>query len=365
MGSERGELPVFRTRFGCLLAIAAAGIVICSGAAAAATTALASTTVRAQVATPVPGVSALRSIACPTINGCVTVGTDSNLNGKSAVITAATGAVKVWSGTLTSEPPNAVACPAAATSCLAVADDAVITVNVSTGAMKVTAKPKPPTGGIEALSSIACASKRNCYAVGFQGPHVASTAVLAHISGAGKLLSRTTGPGSGFSAIACPSSALCLISDFNSPQESIVLLNSGHLGTSHPFPASTYVQALSCYKGKLCYALGGNSSATPAVTDELFPVNPATGAIGTMATIGGGFSGTSLACLSASRCLVAGFTGSGSTGKAAAVAVNSGTPGSPVSYAGSSFSGVACASATECYAVGQNTAGAIVDKVKP
>lgn len=314
------------------------------------------------VAAPVPGVSSLGSVSCPTATACVAVGSDSSLNGKSAVIAAATGVVTAWPGTLTSQLPRAVACRVKATTCLAVADDAVIAVTVAGGAMKITARPKPPTGGIVALGALACATAKSCYAVGFQGTPSASTAIVAHLSGAGKLLSKTKEPGTGIGAIACPSSTLCLLSDSAAGQTTIRLLTSGHLGTGHALPAHTYVQALSCYKASLCYALGGNASASPSVTDELFPLNPATGAVGSMATIAG-LNGTSLSCISASICLVAGFTGSGATAKPGVVVVTGGKPGTPKNYPGSSLSSVACASASRCYAVGQDSAGAIVDKV--
>jgi hypothetical protein len=143
----------------------------------------------------------------------------------------------------------------------------------------------------------------------------------------------------------------------------IQLLNNGKFGGSQPLPANTYVQAISCFKASLCYALGGNS--TSSVTNELFPLNPATGAVGTMATIGGGFHGASLSCLSATTCLAAGFTEPGSTTKNAAVAIVNGKPGTPKNYAGNfGLRSVACASASRCYAVGASSPGAIVDKVK-
>jgi hypothetical protein len=171
-------------------------------------------------------------------------------------------------------------------------------------------------------------------------------------------------------AIACPSSSLCLMSDASPAGVSIQLLKDGKPGTSKPLPASTYVEAISCFKASLCYALGGNSKLSPSPIDELFPLNPKTGAIGTMATIGGGFSaGTGangIRCLSATTCLVAGYTGSGSTAKPAMVVVSNGKPGAPVNYKGSDFpfDSVGCASDSRCYAVGSSSTGAVVVKVK-
>jgi hypothetical protein len=101
------------------------------------------------------------------------------------------------------------------------------------------------------------------------------------------------------------------------------------------------------------------------VTDELFPLNPKTGAIGTEITIGGDFSGSTynggLNCISATTCLVAGYTDSSSE-TAALVTVTSGTPGSPVDYTGQYMDAVARAKASECYGVGGGSGGAFLDK---
>jgi hypothetical protein len=315
--------------------------------------------------TPVPGVNSLNGVTCPTASTCVSVGSDNSFNGKSAIINAATGAVKAWSGDLANDSMNAVAC-AGTKSCVAVSDDAVASVTVSSGAMKVTATPPPPTNGIVALGKIACASTTRCYAVGFEGSPAAGTAILVSLSAGGKLLATKTNSGKGIGAIACPSATLCLMSENYSTGLVIQLLNSGKFGAKRSLPANTYIQAISCFKASLCYALGGNSTSSPPVTNELFPLNPATGAVGTMATIGGGFSGTSLSCLSATTCLAAGFTGSGATAKDAVVAVVSGKPGIPRHYPGTNFgfANVACASASRCYAVGSSSSGAVVIKVK-
>jgi hypothetical protein len=310
--------------------------------------------------TPVPGVSSLSGVTCPTAAACVSVGSDDNLNGKSAVINAASGALKVWSGDLASDSMNAVAC-AGATSCLAVADDAVASVGVSSGTMKVTATPKKPASGIVALGAIACAGTAACYAVGFEGTEASSKATVAHLSPAGKLLATKQNSGTGIGAIACPSASLCLMGEHYTSGEVIQLLNNGTFGTSHTLPAGTYVQAISCYKASLCYALGGSGSSAP---DEVFSLSPKTGTAGSAATING-FSGSGLTCINATTCLVSGLTGTGSAAKNAVVAVVKGKPGKPASYPGNfGLRDVACASASACYAVGASSSGAIVDKVK-
>jgi hypothetical protein len=316
--------------------------------------------------TPVPGVGALSGVTCPTATTCVSVGDDGNFNGKSAIINAATGAVKAWSGDLANSGTlNAVACPGTK-SCVAVADDTVASVAVSGGAMKVTATPPPPTNGIVALGTIACASATRCYAAGFEGSPAAGTATVVSLSAAGKLLATKQNSGKGIAAIACPSATLCLMGENYSTGLTIQLLNNGKFGAKRSLPANTFIAAIACFKASVCYALGGNSTSSPVLADELFPLNPATGAVGTMATIGGSFNGASLSCLNATTCLAAGFTESGTTIKNAAVAIVKGKPGTPKNYAGTfGLRSVACASASRCYAVGPSSSGtAIVDKVK-
>jgi hypothetical protein len=335
--------------------VAVLGMLAAPAAASAATGAA---TAPAASTGSVAGVSSLDWVTCPTAKKCVAVGADSNLNGKSVIVTAATGAAKAWPGDLAGEDPNAVACPGT-TTCLTVADDAVATVAVSTGAMKVTAKPKPPAGNIVAMGRIACPSASTCYAVGFEGTSVSNTkATVFELSAAGKVLAKRTSTGTGIGTIACPSSTLCLISDNLPTGLAIQQLNNGRFGTSHKVPANTYIQAIACFQATLCYALGGSTSGS--VTDELFPLNPATGAPGSAITLSN-FDATGLTCISASECRIVGFVTPAYT--PAVLNVTNGQPGTPAGEPGSSLSSIACATPTLCYAVGQDSSGAIVDKV--
>jgi hypothetical protein len=317
----------------------------------------------AQPAGTVHGLDSLNTLACPTSTSCVSTGSDTNGFGKGAVITASTGAVKVWRGKLTANP-NAVSCPPRAKKCLFVADDAVGTLVIATGALKVTATPPPPSGGIVALNALSC--PKTCYATGFEGSEASSSAVLLHLSAAGKILSTTTDTGTGSSAIACPTATLCFMSDYANPTESLQVVKGGKIGASHAFPAHTYVEGMSCFGSSVCYALGGNNTGSPELTDEMFPINPKTGVIGSVVTIGGDFSASTLSggvdCVSATVCLVAGFTNVGSE-QGALATVTSGAAGTPVNYPGEYLDAAACATASECYAVGGTSAGAVVDAV--
>jgi len=346
-------VPGIRSRLAAV--VAALGVLTVPAVASAA----ASAPGPARITGSVTGVNSLSSVKCPTATTCVAVGVDSNLNGKSVIITAATGAAKAWSGKLTNEAMNAVACPDA-TTCLAVADDAVATVAVSTGAMTVTAKPTPPAGGIVAMETLACPSATTCYAVGFEGTEANSKATVFALSAAGKLLAKRTSKGTGVGAIACPSTTLCLIDDNLPTGEGIEQLNNGHFGTLHKLPANTYVQSIACFKASLCYALGGNGTGSPELTDELFPLNPVTGAPGAAIALSN-FDGTGLTCISANECRIVGFISPAFT--PAVLNVTSGQPGTPAGEPGSGLNSIACATTALCYAVGLNSSGAIVDKV--
>jgi hypothetical protein len=152
------------------------------------------------------------------------------------------------------------------------------------------------------------------------------------------------------------------MSDNKSTGVRIQLLSNGHIGTSHALPANTYVEDIACYAASLCYALGGDSNASPVSTDELFPINPTTGAVGKAITLKS-FSGTGLTCISATGCLVVGFKGSGATAEPGVTVVSNGSPGPVTIYPGVSLDGIACATTTRCWAVGLGKSDAVVDKV--
>lgn len=334
--------------------VAVLGVLAVPAAASAATGAAAAP---AGITGSVPGVNALNSVACPTASKCVAVGNDSNLNGKSVIITTATGGAHVWSGDLANQSPRALACPDA-TSCLMVADDAVATVDVSGGAMKITATPPPPTGGIVAMGAIACPTATTCYAGGFEGTPSAGKAVVYELSSAGKVLSKLSPAGTGIGSIACPTSTLCLMAEHRTTGEVIQQLANGKPGTAHSLPANTYIQAIRCFQATLCYALGGSS--TGSTTDELFPVNPVTGTPGSVITLSG-FDGFGMTCNSATECRIVGDVTPAFT--PAVLNVTNGVPGTPTGESGTDLADIACATPTLCYAVGQNSSGALVEKV--
>jgi hypothetical protein len=300
----------------------------------------------------------LNAIACPTSTRCIAVGADINANGKSAVVSTANAAATVWSGSLAFHSLTAVAC-AMPTDCVALATAAVAEVTVANGAARVVATLHPPTG-IAPLGAIACPSATECFGVGWEGTEGHSKALLARLSATGALLGTTLEASrSGFADIACPSATRCLLAAANlSHPEMIQQLDNGHLGASHLLPPPVYVQALACYKTVACYALAGKRTAQK--TNLVYAVNPATGAIGSSATIGGGFSGDGIACPSATQCIVTGFVG---PNRPAIATLTRGRPGVPRAVGGTGLSGIGCTDAAVCFGVGQEHASGLVERV--
>jgi hypothetical protein len=285
------------------------------------------------------------------VSRCIAVGTDASENGKTAVVNTANAAATPWSGKLAEHILDAVAC-AKATTCVAVASDVTASVAVATGAARVVATMRAPADEITALDSIACPSAAGCYAVGFQGTEAVSKGIVAHVSAGGALLGSMLEPAaSGYGAIACPTATECLLAEANRANpERIQLLTNGHFGVSHALPAKTYVEGLACFKALACLALGGKT--TTDKTNELLKINPTTGALESVSRIAGAFSGNSIACSSATECIVTGFSG---PSKPQIAITMKGKPSAPRAVGGTGVGGIACTPKSVCFAVGQAT----------
>jgi len=192
------------------------------------------------------------------------------------------------------------------------------------------------------------------------GTELASQALVVHLSANGALLGTTKSSSRGIGAIACSTSTICMMAVANgTAPEKMQLLSSGHFGTTHTLPANTYVQAMSCYKAALCYALAGTKSS--GLSDELFSLNPKTGAVGTMITLSG-LHGNAIACSSATECQVLGFKLSGAVATSGVIAVSHGKAGAFKDYP-DSLSDIACPTATLCYAVGTSSGRSVIDRI--
>lgn len=309
---------------------------------------------------PVTGTASLQAIACPTSARCIAVGTDGNGNGKSAYVDTANGDGTAWSGDLADDSLFSVAC-ATPTDCVAASTDQLARVTVASGAMAPTGKVTPPSTGIVSLDRIACPDPTECFAVGFIGPYEHSKGLVVRTNAVGAVLGNLQEASkSGFGAIACPTTTLCLLAaaDLTHP-ETIQLLSNGHLGAQSALPSTVYVQQLACYKNVACYGILGVRSKGEARTNLLYKLDPTTGAVTSKHVLGATFSADGIACGTATQCIVTGFEGSSPS----MIVVSNGVPGVARHLAGTSVSDIACTDANACFAVGQNAQGGLVERV--
>lgn len=131
--------------------------------------------------------------------------------------------------------------------------------------MKVTGKVKEPASGIVALGAIACAGSGACYAVGFEGTEVASSALLVKASAAGKILSTVKAIGTGVGAIACPSASTCLLVEHTKTVASVVTVTKGKAGAIKRYSSDLPFDTDACATANLCYAVGPGKAANTAM----------------------------------------------------------------------------------------------------
>jgi len=309
------------------------------------------TTARLTAQDVVIGVDNLYSIACPSATRCIAVGVGKGADGggRTVVITAATGTPSVWPGS-TEYPLTSISC-AGSTNCLAISEFSAQTVATTNGAATVTQEFRF-SGGLFVLTSISCTATAGCYAGGWEGSVRTGKAVVVHLSATGQLLSQVPLDGTGVASIACPTSSDCLLTLVTSTGESVEQFDHGELEAKDEVPADLHLGRLSCYSNEVCYAMAYDAKQN---RQALVAVNPATGKVGAPVPISE-LTAMGLNCVSAGRCLVTGSV----HGSAAVSTVTDGRLGTPVAYPGKNLSAAACASSDLCYAVGNNSAGAVV-----
>jgi len=302
------------------------------------------------------GVDNLYAIACPSASRCIAVGAGNGADGgdgRTVVITAATGAPTLWPGS-TEYPLESISC-AGSTNCVAISEFSTQAVATTNGAAMVTHQFRF-SGGLFVLSSVSCTATAGCYAGGWEGSSRTGKAVIVHLSATGQLLSQVPLDGTGVASIACPTSSDCLFTLVTSAGQSVEQLDHGQPGPKAELPADLHLGKLSCYGDETCYALASDVKDN---RQALLAVDPATGKVGAPVPIPG-LTAIGLNCVSTGRCLITGTV----NGSAAVSAVTDGHVGTPVAYPGNSLSAAACASSDLCYAVGNNSAGrAVIDRL--
>jgi len=218
-----------------------------------------------------------------------------------------------------------------------------------------------PVSKTVGLYGVSCPSATKCFVVGeAQQPGTIAGAIVTVTSGhpgARRLVSGTNG----LYAISCTSVTNCYAAGFNSLADGVVVHFAGSKVTAIPVPAVDAFTGISCVSATLCYAVGTRHLKNGAVV-----VTISNDAITREKIVPKLSTPFGIACHSASSCVAvgAGIAVEGS-GPGTDVTISHGVPGKTVWTAKTSyFAGVACPSATTCYAGAVNGIDAVVVTLK-
>jgi hypothetical protein len=336
---------------------------------------------------------ALNSVSCADGVNCVAVGTR-------VIGSLDKTLVKIWNGTTWSvvsspNPPgktsatlNTVTCPSS-TGCIAVG-------NYSTSSWsrtlieqwdgtswKIVASPNPPGQTLATLDGVTCVSSTSCLAVGNYSTKSWSRTLIEQWNGTSWRIVASPNPhGQTFAALdglACPNATSCFaVGNYSTKSWSRTLVEHWN-GTSWAITASpnppgqtfAIVGSISCPSSASCYAVG--FYLTDATTKTLAErwngtswsivasPNPAPGLL-EFAGLG------SVACVGSSDCYAVGFAVAGVGSRALIEHWNGSTwaiAAGPVQTGALDFPallGVACASTTNCHAVGFSSNTTLIDR---
>jgi len=334
--------------------------------------------------------ASLAGVSCPTPTACVAVGSHSpytsatlveRWNGASWSIGASTDPVGPTNSALA-----AVAC-ANNTFCVAVGGatsgpfgSESTLIETSNGATwSLTPGPADPAGATSSsLAGVACPSTTSCFAVGWYWSSGANHALIERFDGTAWSVAASptlSSDGSSLAGIACPSADSCFavgkqgaaLSD--TPVAERWDGNTWSIGSSPPGPAGTSLSALAgvaCPAPSSCVAAGTAATLAPHLIFESAFVDTWNGTSWSnddRATVTNA-SLASLSCTTSTACIAVGTTTTtnGNVGTTKSFVeqlddsgwslVSSPTPGGATA---APLYGVACTTATSCYAVGSSS----------
>ncbi len=296
------------------------------------------------------GVSGLFGISCPTVTFCATTGFA--VSGYSVLTTTDGGATwTVTTLTSSSNSPTSIAC-ATATMCEAFGTN----FNSSTSAADVFATtdggttwaPQSLPGGVGPFAAVSCPTA-DCVAVGTGST---GAAVSTSADGGSTWTAQPPPTGvSGLTGVSCASATTCEAVGVSStgPATALVTNDGGVTWTSQTLPvAQGTLDGISCASVTTCEAVGGN--VVLATTDG--------GAIWANQTVPAGVSGLSgISCVSPTTCKAVGYNYNTVTSTSTGVVLTT-TDGGTTWVAQTTptgtgtLTGVSCATATTCEAVG-------------
>lgn len=236
---------------------------------------------------------------------------------------------------------------------------------ISGNSWTIASQTLPPGVNVSELSSVACISSSQCYAVGYGIAGSTRSGVMFAFNGTSWSTVTTAGVDMMIS-IACPSSTACIV-DANNTATPVPapVLYTFNIGTSTFTPASlspnpSTLTQIACgpLTSGLCVVTGAAGGTAEAY------VSPDMGA--TWLTVGGMPAGPSTlgtpTCTSTTACIVADNAPSTSTGQILDFTATTVGPSTTWASAAAtipagvlSISGVACSSATSCVAAGQTS----------
>jgi hypothetical protein len=287
------------------------------------------------------------AIVCPTPTICLAGGSkrSESDSGAIVVVNGADGALErvvTDKGDGTFGPFYGLGC-ATATSCLAVVPGDVTAIDGTNGGVK----SNHAVSGLE--ESAACPTSSSCLVGGAlvaAGPSF--TATLAEATPSGSVGTEAQIGNGILNSIACVSATRCYAAISSSTTDEIDVISNGSVARS--VPIATAPIAISCFEAARCVVVSNQDGITFAST-----LNPNNGTLGAAQPITGMANVYSVACASASQCVAVGSTSTPLKSKTADI-VN-GKVHAAASAPGITLSGVACSTATTCWAIGQNSKG--------
>ncbi len=235
--------------------------------------------------TPSPSFGAdadLKAVACTDASFCVAVGDD-------AIVTVA----EVWDGTSWSAVPSpspgsqsdhlsGVACTSS-TSCVAVGDDTSAGGPVQTlaelwdgSSWSVVPSPTPDPAG-DSLAAVSCPDATDCYAVGTDGNN--ATTLVEYWDGSSWSVVPTPTPDGSvvdtLDGVSCPSAANCtavgLTSGLSGPGQTLVESWDGTAWSVVPSPSpgggTSSLSSVSCVDAEDCVAVGSSAGGTETLVE--------------------------------------------------------------------------------------------------
>ena len=322
----------------------------------------------------------LDGVSCVRADDCMAVGIGGN-----AFPLAETWNGRAWRTVPVTVPPGATAGALRGVSCTAKARCVAVgyydtgpgrqfaLAEAWNGAAWTPAQPPAPGGPYTALDGVSCASAAHCVAVGlYQMPSQASGPLAETWNGQQWTRTSPAASTGGFgvsslNAVSCTSTARCVAVGTPLATRSVVVIERWNgaawlpeQGAAVPGDLAAVLTGVSCHSARSCVAVGFGTNATgqASISEIWNGMSWRYAAVPLQGTGTGGSLLSGVSCAAARRCAAVGYTASPDTQQAVALTWNGrawAVTAVPVAGSGnaSQFSAVTCRSAARCVAAGQ------------